>query len=248
MVSKFLKWCKFKNLSAGTIRLYGKVLVNKLKVETKTHPQIIKIITDNNLAPATQILHKTIYMQYLKFNGEIPKLRQLNVIKLKKPDLIYRGVITKEQIKQGTELKPSDKKSLVFIKLLVRFLFETGCRYCEIKTIHEINGKLYVLGKGNKFRQLFYNLDTWKQLKVFDNKLKRISNSSLTENIKKLFGNEFSPHSLRRSFATHMLNNGANVKMVARQLGHSDVSTTYRYLQLSEDENFQIYNKFMLSA
>ncbi len=57
-------------------------------------------------------------------------------------------------------------------------------------------------------------------------------------------GNEYSPHSIRRSFATHMLMNGASPKMVQLQLGHAKIETTFTYLNLSLDDNHSIYKQY----
>jgi integrase/recombinase XerD len=57
-------------------------------------------------------------------------------------------------------------------------------------------------------------------------------------------GKQYTPHSIRRSHATHMLLNGANPKMVMMQLGHTKVETTFRYLQLSIERNRKIYDKY----
>lgn len=51
------------------------------------------------------------------------------------------------------------------------------------------------------------------------------------------------PHTLRHSFAVHMIQNGADLKVVQELLGHSDISTTQVYLELSKYNLKEIYNK-----
>lgn len=69
---------------------------------------------------------------------------------------------------------------------------------------------------------------------------KIIKKIAIEANIKK----DFSPHTLRHSFATHMLNHGADLRSIQELLGHSDISTTQIYTNLSFNELKDNYNEY----
>ena len=90
----------------------------------------------------------------------------------------------------------------------------------------EINDYLFLNNHGNKItRQGFFKI------------LKSIAKE---KNIK----TEFSPHTLRHSFATHLLNGGADLRSIQEMLGHSDISTTQIYTHVSTEKLKENYNSF----
>ena len=54
---------------------------------------------------------------------------------------------------------------------------------------------------------------------------------------------DITPHVLRHSFATHLIQNGADIKSIQSMLGHSDISSTQVYMQFQNKEIKNIYNQ-----
>jgi integrase/recombinase XerC len=150
--------------------------------------------------------------------------------------------------------------------LLIQLFYETGIRLSEMmglkhKDIDFGIGQIKVLGKRNKVRYVPVNDDMIQKLKrhmveshsigadsaLFQNeKGQALSRSSFYRKVKSALSlvttqKKKSPHVLRHSFATHMLNNGADLNHIKEILGHANLAATQVYTHLSTDRLKRIH-------
>ena len=154
-------------------------------------------------------------------------------------------------------------------RLIIELLYATGLRVSELSNlkIADFNFKtkeIRVIGKGSKERIVFFgeyaNEVLLLYLKEARPKLSKQSNEYLLLNkngtklstrgielviekvIKELsIKHHISPHTLRHTFATDLLNNGADLKSVQELLGHSSLSTTQIYTHLTNERLRSVY-------
>ncbi|MFN3196623.1 MAG: site-specific tyrosine recombinase/integron integrase [Chlorobiota bacterium] len=154
-------------------------------------------------------------------------------------------------------------------KALVDIIYSCGLRISEVLEIkvNQIDKQerlLKVIGKGKKERYVPIGSKTLESLREYELIRRSINTNSKTlfvkSNGKKLdrftaYRNinraiksisdisQKSPHTLRHSFATHLLDNGADIRSVSEMLGHSSLSTTQVYTHLSIERLKDAYKK-----
>lgn len=150
-------------------------------------------------------------------------------------------------------------------RLLIEMFYSTGCRVSEminvkISDIDFTNKTIRIMGKGSKERIVYFGDYASKYLDNYLSKVKCDKYLFTNKKGEKLTINEVeqivkdimkhisikthvTPHTLRHTFATHLLNNGADIRTVQELLGHANLSTTGIYTHVSSDRLKDIYFK-----
>ena len=152
------------------------------------------------------------------------------------------------------------QKADIVEKLVVMMLYTLGLRISELSSLElkDIGESwVRVLGKGNKQRDvpllpqtkelIDAYLSSFRTKKfLFEKKGEKLSENSLRYMVYKVFRDvslHVTPHQLRHSYATSLLNEGAPIVDVSELLGHSSMATTQIYTKLGSALKQQNYNK-----
>jgi len=189
------------------------------------------------------------------FNEIIKK--DFSSIKLPKKERKLPSVLTKEEVKTLINSAETEKS-----RLIVSLLYSSGLRVSEIVALKrgDISLKDKIgwvrLGKGGKDR-IFTLSETLaneisKYLQRRTGEYVFSENKPLsTRNIQKIiYGmrkksgiqKKITPHTLRHSFATHLLENGTDIRIIQSMLGHSSLSTTQVYTHVSSEQIRKVAN------
>ena len=211
------------------------------------------------------------FFQYLAQEKIIEKDPMLLIDTPKKKQHLPQ-VLTKEEVEKLLHSPNTGQVLGLRDRAMLELMYATGLRISEIinlklEDLHLTMGTLQTLGKGHKERivpvgdeaikwinryleearpkllkqkrsnYLFLNFHgnnltrqgVWRNLKA------EVRKAGIQKNI--------TPHTLRHSFATHILENGADLRIVQELLGHADISTTQIYTHLSNKQLADIYNR-----
>lgn len=185
-----------------------------------------------------------------------------------KLDLILPDMLTNEEVtKLLNSVSDSDNLS-IRNRAMLELLYATGLRVSELINLKFSNidiEECYVkiFGKGNKERLVPFGQKAQLYLKRY----LRVRNNSKSEYlfltrlnkpisriefwrqlkqiaIKAGITKNITPHTLRHSFATHLLTGGADIRFVQEMLGHSSISTTQIYTHVSQERLKEQHKKF----
>jgi integrase/recombinase XerD len=251
---------KLRGFSVQTIKTYtrhNKLFLDYVKKEPKDVSEgdiksyLAHVISDEKASPRTVALKKAA----LKFLYD--ELMKKGIVNLKTPKIPKSNpiVLTKEEVRLLINSAPRDKS-----RLIMELIYSSGLRVSECVTLKvndlDLDNKIIRVksGKGNKDRITIFSSNIIPELKryiltldkdevyLFPNSKgsnlsvrniqKLIQKSAVKAGIKK----KVSPHTLRHSFATHLLEDGTDIRLIQELLGHSQLSTTQIYTHVSKEQ------------
>jgi integrase/recombinase XerD len=212
------------------------------------------------------------FYKYLVRDGKIQKNPFSSIKNPKLPKKILE-ILDEQEVKKFLESIPSSSYLELRDKAMLELLYSCGMRVSEIvdlklSDIDFDEGLIRFIGKGNKeritpvgdtakdclekyIRAARYNLERERKSEsVFLNKNgQKITRQGFWKILKKYAGKvniskNLYPHLFRHSYATHMLERGADLRIVQELLGHSSISTTEIYTNINKKHVKETYFKY----
>lgn len=246
-----------------------------LDIEYQNITNYLKYL-DNNNYKTSSIIRKIVSIKlFHKYLSEEYKIKDVSS-KIINPRLRRKlpNILTIEEVDNLLDIKlntPFDYRN----KAMLELMYSSGLRVSELvdlklNNIDLDNGYVRCLGKGKKERIIPIGEIAIEYLKKYINEYRNsMKKGYYTENVflnnhgknitrqgffliikniakEKNINKNITPHMLRHSFATHLLNNGANLRTIQEMLGHSSITTTQIYTNVSNDiikENYELYKR-----
>lgn len=203
------------------------------------------------------------YFKYLESEGII-KNNFMRLISNPKIEKTLPNYLNYEDLEKLLNFPDKNNKYGLRDALILELLYSSGIRVSELanmklKDIDFNEKKILILGKGNKERYVYFGSKCMDLLNRYlkidhrnspylligkrnDKLNEREIRSIVTDTAKKAgISVHVTPHTLRHTYATHMLNDGADLKSVGDLLGHESLSTTQIYTHVSNERLRQVY-------
>ncbi len=240
-------------------------------LDIKQYLKELNILKESNKTVARFISSLRTFYKFLIIEKIVTK-NPLENIELPKLNKSLPKTLDEEDIDKLLNIKLTDNYSFRN-KAMIELMYATGLRVTELINLKiqdiDINmALLRTMGKGSKERIIPIGDYALHYLELYilnyrDSMLKKEYNDYLFLNnhgkqmtrqgffkiLKKIaveneMEKDFSPHTLRHSFATHLLNHGADLRSIQELLGHSDISTTQIYTHVSNKQLKENYNEY----
>lgn len=246
---------EINNINKDTIQLYI-ISLNKAGFAAST--------TNRMISTLKNFFHYLIREQKMDHNP-------MDLIQGAKNRKHLPKTLSSKEIDRLLEAPDTETNNGIRDRAILEVMYASGLRVSELthlkmNELHLELGFIQTVGKGDKERiipigeealfwikkyleevyPIYAKKSTDSTILFLTQRGKQFTRQGIWKNLKKYVNlagidHEVSPHILRHSFATHLLENGADLRMVQELLGHSDISTTQIYTHVSKQRLQEIY-------
>jgi integrase/recombinase XerD len=246
----------FKQVDSKIILDYMK----SMRLEGRARNSIIRFVSSMN-----DFFKYLVQFNYITINP-------MDNVDTPKSTNTYPDVLTLKEINSLLLQPDTNDKYGIRDRSILEVMYATGLRVSEtsnlkLNDLHLDLGFIQTIGKGDKERIIPIGQHAIQWINIYLNQSRplllrnkvcdylflnahgfRISRQSIWQKLKKYvivagINKTVTPHTLRHSFATHILENGADLRVVQELLGHSDISTTEIYTHISHEHLNKAFDK-----
>jgi len=243
------------------------------KIDRKDIVSFLEHLKKEDLSPQTIAHYLTVIKNYHKFLIQNEYLKDDVAKSIERPKLVKKlpNVLSIEDVVKLLDIRGTSAFD-IRNKCMLELMYGTGLRISELLSlttndIDTFNATVRCVGKGDKERivpindYIIESLDNYLNVRgeLLKNKTTKelflnkngdaLSRKGFFKILKQLLLEKgldpnVSPHTLRHSFATHLLEYGADLRVIQEMLGHSDISTTRIYTHITNKKVHDDYNNY----
>jgi site-specific recombinase XerD len=262
IVQEYLSYLlKVKGYSKHTITSYKYDVLQYLEInqEVGEFSFFLKFLSQKKYSKSTINRKITAIKTFLKWSASMDYFDEVliqNVVNLKSEKKLP-NILSSSYINKLLDELPSQTTKEIRDKAILELMYSSGLRVSEVSNLKiqnfKINKSIKVLGKGNKERVLPITSRAVKSISTYLNigRTELANEKSQNYMFLGIRGGQLRdreirrvvnlrvgtfPHSLRHTFATHLLEGGADLRVVQELLGHNDPTTTQIYTHVSKKQ------------
>ena len=269
ILSKYLNTlANINNYSPNTIKSYKNDITQYLNEESQIgeFSNYLKICSKKNYSKSTINRKITSIKSFLSWSAENNYFDRslIKPVTSLKTEMNLPNVLTENYINELLDSLPINTGKEIRDKAILELMYSSGIRVSEVSNLLtsdiRSNKSMKVLGKGNKERILPITERAFNSIKNYINTYRdtftneksgqylflgvrggKLSDREIRRIVKIRVGTF--PHSLRHTFATHLLDGGADLRIVQELLGHNDPNTTQIYTHVSKKQMKKKYKQ-----